>query len=676
MRAFLTNPALSACLDRAWSPSVGAYTQRVEDHGESVNPTSANLHLLVYHTYCMQLGLAGPHRQRAAALAQWLAAQVREDGLIAESATSVTDHPAHGSSVADALGCYAWYARLAGDPGDPGGPDHTAEAAAAALLRIAAAHPVIRPPFGIQGRTQQLRFESRVFYWAWRLTNDAAHRDAYLQVMQRGIHAYTHAVAMHGGLAQPSLHPDWTWNYACASGTTHTLATNTHTPVYYCTEPQGFVFTYLHALATGALSRNPDWDAFIAPYLQGLLRNLSRAGHTMADVDGYGIHRAWFSACLCESVPTEAAAAAALLDMDPQWSRWFRWYVDRYIDFVIRQPSFASTGLPPHVPYGQRITIEPQFDVLTTARFYALLARGCAEYQLDTLPAQSPPAFASTAWWQQWVRVSTPTYETSFVGQTSGCQVPVVRHFGDPNLGCIHGGAPLATLQVGTELMYATSNDPEGLWHIALTDVNGRQARTCATSFEDQPTLTVMPPASPALFNNDWKPYAPPAVHLLDAPYRLHWTRSDPAGFWDTWCDNTYEADALELHWGLRWRMGYYLRTATFCIPIPADLQPQLQLPTGQWTPATELTELPSWPSAITWRRGQAQVHLSLTSSTSADPAALSAQLVAVPTTPRRPGGENSFCPFPLLQLRLTLAVGPHDDSIALRHRLTFNGPA
>ena len=44
-------------------------------------------------------------------------------------------------------------------------------------------------------------------------------------------------------------------------------------------------------------------DSFTATLIAGLLRNLGRVGNLASDLDGYGIHRAWFGPALVEGIP-------------------------------------------------------------------------------------------------------------------------------------------------------------------------------------------------------------------------------------------------------------------------------------------------------------------------------------------------------------------------------------
>lgn len=67
----------------------------------------------------------------------------------------------------------------------------------------------------------------------------------------------------------------------------------------------------------------------------------------------------------------------------------------------------------------------------------------------------------------------------------------MVPCYGDPNLGTLIGGAPLATLFSKNELLYAASFPAASLWHIELDDHNGRRFLSCSTSPEDDTSVTV-----------------------------------------------------------------------------------------------------------------------------------------------------------------------------------------
>lgn len=662
LRAFLENDGLRATLGRCWD-GAGFYLDPATGFTAS---TGIQQHLLTYHVYLALLGGRGDHAARAASLARHLASTVRDDGLLSEPDGAVNDHPASACHVVDALGTFCHYGVKIG------AEEEAVAAARAALLRIVGSHQAVRLPEGILGRTQQLRFELRAWYWAWRITGEERYRASCMALWENGMNAYRNPIVHNGLISQASFHPDYTWNYACGAGTTTEYATNTHTPVYYCTEGQGFLFVYLHGRKDGVFPENPAWSEFFRNYILGLLRNLSRAGHTASDVDGYGIHRAWYSGCLVESVPVEAVGAACAAGLSPEVRGWFRWYVDRYVDFIRRRPSFAETGLPEQIPYGHHITIEKQFTALIGARFYSYLARGLYEYGVDEAPVVEPPALASYAWWHHWLRVSTARYETSLAGATSLCGLPVMRHFGDPNLGCMHGGSPLATLFSGNRMLYATSNDPEGLWHVVLDDVNGVRMRSCGSSFADETAMSYRNAEGKLLTQDSFVPYEETHCEAIgERPVVAAWSKRLRREGVRFFVEAEYGREAFAFLWGASFPPGNYLAGAAFVLPVPATLDPEWQDGDGLWHPLAKLAADTPCPAALRWGRDGARVAVALENV--APGVALRACVAPVSIGLRSPGGENSFCPFPLLQVRLEAACGPKVSGVRLRCRFSFS---
>jgi hypothetical protein len=654
--SFATNPAFTAYLDRCWREKEGWYWEP-----SFPAPSQHSRHLALYHIYLSRLGLGHEHWTRAEKLVRLLAAGVWEDGTVTELNGQRTDHPAAACHLADVLGTFCHYAR--------GG--EVRQAAKTALLRIVEQHPAVRRPGGIAGRTQQMRFELPTYYWAWRVTGDESYREACLTLWENGIHYYQHPLAYHGSLSQPSLHPDFTWNYTCGAGTTTEYATNTHTPTYYGTEPQGFFFVYLHGLKEGVFQENPVWSDFCRRYILGLRRNLSRAGHTTPDLDGYGIHRVWFSGCLLETAPFEAAAAAARVGAGNAMQAELRWYIDRYIDFIKRSNGFSATGLPEECPYGHRIGIEQgNFSALSGARFYAYLARALFEYDLDALAPAAPAASADYAWWHNWVRVSTPGYETSFVGTTSLRNLPQTRHFGDPNLGTIHGGSPLSTLFAGDRLLYATSNTPEGLWRVEAADYNGNVFRSIATSFADETSQSFRAADGRIFFPEDFADYGDPfGVSLEEGEAEVLWSKRLRIPGLRFFVRNAYGKNGMSARWGVRFPLGFYVQTAAFVLPVPASMRPQIRM-AHSWIDLTDGLAGEAWPEALRWHDGQAGVEVNLAADEATRPARHEATII--PPLAGSPGGVSSFCPFPLVQLRLTAAISPQDVAIVLNSTFRF----
>lgn len=659
--AFLANPAWTGFLDSCWKEGRGYI-----DPGSDGPPnTVVVLKLCLYHLYCALLEVPGHHSERCLFLLARVAEAVTDQGAL-RFLDEQTQHPAHCSFAAEALGTVAYYGKAIGLP------DKLKDEAVAALIRIVTRNPRIRPPAGTAGRTQQMRFETQAFYWYWRVTGLDEARDNFLELFNNAVERYTHGFAYEGGYTQPAIHPDWTWNYTSSSGTTTELATNTHTPVYYLGEQTGFLFTYLHGLKTGSLTRNPVWDKFATGYISGLFRNYSRAGHMAADVDGYGIHRAWYGSLLIEVAPFDAAAASSALGISQEWASWLNWFANRHIDFIQRCDSFDKTGMPPRYPYGHKLTIEKQFVVFGTACFYASLARACFQYAgVESTCASAPPAFCDHAWWHQWVRVSTPAYETSTVAATSLRNIPLVKHFGDPHLGTLHGGSPVANLMVGDRLMYATSNCHAGLWHIELSDVNGKVHRSSGTSFEDQVFFAATDQEGAICSAERFIDYSIAALQpLTDKPCQTLWRKRISPEQIVFWTQHKFSAEEFTFTWGYRGRAGIYIASAYFNFPVPAAMNPQVSLTKDVWQEIKAGDQVKGCPLAFRWNDGKASVEVTLTPTAPMPDEAYTA-CVAIPTTPGNPGGENSFCPYPLVALRIVVP-NTHEMAISTLVRPSF----
>lgn len=660
LRAFLTCTPLQSMLERCWRTE-GYYFEPSSNREAS---PGLSHYFVSYHTYLALLGIeVAGNTQRVVALACRLIDDVQPSGVLLEPDGTLNDHPAAACHVADALGTFCHYgARLGCDPA-------ILAQAREALVRIVENHPVVRLPEGVIGRTQQLRFELRAYYWAWRVTGDSKYKDACFKLWANGLNAYQNPMASSGVFYQASLHPDFTWNYACSAGTTTEYATNTHTPVYYCTEPQGFGFVYLHGLKEGVLEPNSQWHEFCRKYFLGLLRNLSRAGHTASDLDGYGVHRAWYVGCLLETAPVEAAGLGPLVGLSEQ-AGWFRWLVERFVDFIERSPAFESTATPEQCPYGHHITIEKQFPALMGARFYSHLARAIYEYGLDEIEPIEPPPLLHYAWWHNWVRLSTRTYETSFVGTTSLCRLPVVKYFGDPNLGCLHGGAPLSTLMVRNRLLYATSNDPAGLWHVELTDTAGNVWRSCASSFNDTIDMTVKSPEGRLLNRDCFQSHeAPVMLQVADKAADVFWSKTIAAQGVRFFVQNAYTQHDFASRWGALFPPGNYIADARFILPIPVRLNPEWKW-SGTWETISAGVARDGWPEALRWSDGKATAEVSLSHFKGEG----TSSIQAVPIALRTPGGENSFCPFELVQVRLNARITSQLDGITMHTQFVFPG--
>lgn len=626
------------------------------------DPGGVNAQVLLYLVYAEKLKLRGVVPGRAAKLAVWLSGLVREDGLC-RTGDGITDHPAYASTVGDALGTAVRYADVIGLSEPERGT------VLAALVRMAERHPRLRFPEGAQGKTQQLRFELRVYYWMALLSGDPVWKERFETLLANGLRNYVTPAAIDGPLIQPSLNPDWTWNYVGGGGLTDQHSTNTHTPAYYCTEPNGFMFVYLHALRNDVFGRRPELDAFCRNYIAGLLRNLGRGGHLASDLDGYGIHRAWYGPVLVEGLPLESAALAAELG-EPVLAGYCRWYVDRYVDFVRSRPTYAESGLPEGQPFGQKINIEAQFSQLASARFYASIARALVEFgEVDRLESIEPPFFGSYAWEAAGLRVSTPVYETSFAGHTCLRNIPVVPRYGDPNLGTLIGGAPLATLFSDGELLYAASFPVSSLWHIEVDDHNGRRFVSCSTSPEDDSVLTVRSSEGDILSAADFDPYDPPC-NLFPGPdgcLEACWQRNERRNKLEFHVHNRYYADRIELEFGMRHMAGHYCDRVTFVLPVPL-LNAEFSADGATFRPLAGIDAL---PASLRWGGRRKCVVRDIRLSEH-DGDRLEVKAVPLPETPGNPGGVNAFSPHPTMQLRFEVTPGTMTRMHRLRCTLVF----
>ena len=663
LKDFLESTPFSSYLDRCWS---GRYYNNTPVDESSDNPDSEqgdNVSALLYHIYTEKLKLRCARPGRARQLAMHLSSQIQPDGLYLEGGHRLNDHPAQGGAVADALGTAGYNASVIGLT------ETDRQTVLDALTCMAENHPRLRFPEGAQGKTQQLRFELRVYYWMMLLSGKPVWKERFETLLANGLRNYVTPAAIDGPLLQPSLNPDWSWNYVCTGGITDQHSTNTHTPAYYCTEPNGFMFVYLHALRNGIFKRRPDFDAFCRNYIAGLLRNLSRGGHLASDLDGYGIHRAWYGPVLVEGIPHESAMLAADLG-ESELAGYCRWYISRYVEFVKSRPTYAESGLPEAQPFGQKINIEAQFSQLATARFYASIARALAEFgEVDELPEQEPPFFGSYAWEAQWLRISTPVYETSFAGHTCLRNIPVVPRYGVPNLGTLIGGAPLATLFGKRELLHAASFPAASLWHIEVDDHNGRRFVSCSTSPEDHTAMAVRSSTGKMLTASDFDPYDPPCNFFLDSAACLEavWERHERRYKIDFHVHNRYYSDRIELEFGMRHMAGHYCDKVTFIVPIPL-VNAEFSEDGSSFRPFGQPSAI---PAAIRWGETEKCIIRDLKLS-GGDDDRIEIKAVPLPQTPGNPGGINAFSPHATLQLRFEVTPGVMTQMHRMRCTLTF----
>jgi len=637
---FLVQSPVNAFLESCWN---GEYYLNfpVKEGNDAYDTGGTNPHALFFLIYIEKLKLPNAKPGRAAKLALWLAKQVRDDGYCLTQ-QGFTDHPAHASTLGDALATAAYYGEVIGLAGND------RDQVVAAVKRIIDNHHRIRFPEGAQGITQQLRFELRMYYWMMLLSKDAIWRERFTVALNNGIYRYTHQVAIDGPIVQPSLNPDWTWNYISTGGLIKEHSTNTHTPAYYATEPNGFMFVYLHAIKNQTFARRADFDEFCRKYIAGMLKNMSRAGHLASDLDGYGIHRAWYGPVLCEGIPLECAALADVLG-ENELAGFMRYYIDRYLDFVKRCDTFAASGLPPAQPYGHKINIEAQFSQLASIRFYGSIARALAEFgHVDAIKAVEPPMYGTYSWFAQWLRVSTPAYETSFAAYSCLRNIPVVPCYGDPNLGTLIGGSPLATLQSTTDLVYAASFPADSLWHIEVDDHNGRRFRSCSTSPRDHYQMAVRHSNGNILTDTDFVEYESPC-NLWVGPgeyLELDYQRDEPGYEFKFFVHNIYRQNDLELVFGVRGKAGHYFDKVSFVLPIP-DRELKVSADGQTFVPIDQYQG--GKLCAVCWQIGDTVTVIDQLDANFA----YTLCNRELPDTVNMPGAVNAFSPYRTRQLRL-----------------------
>lgn len=658
--AFIDESPLRGFTESLWDGRYYCRNANPEDKSYNIFD---NAHALIFNVYSQKLAIAKADNPKAAIHALWLAEQVNDLGCVT-APEGYTAHPAINCTVADALATAAWYAA------DIGLDDEARKDVVAAVMRIKNNNHRLRYPEGAMGKTQQLRFELRLYYWAWLLSGGDEEKKQFFELFDRGVHSYTNRVAMDGFLTEPSLYPDWTWNYAIVGSSKREYATNVHTPAYYCTEPNGFMFVYLHGIKNGFIKRNDVYDDFCRNYIKGLYRNLSRNGHLASDLDGYGIHRAWFAPVLIEGVPLDAAAMSAQLEMT-RHQKWLRWYVERYLEFVKSSSEFEKTGLCQTFPFGHKIGIEGQFSVFSEIRFYASLSRYLAEYGVDgALTPKEPEAFGSYAWHSDWLRISTPVYETSFVGATSLRNIPVVKNFGDPHLGTLIGGAPLSTIFAGNELMYSAAFPLEGLWNIRVVDHNGRIVDSAATSYDDNYQLTVRHSGGRLVDAQSFNDYDPAELIFIEQDEYIEssWNRYDSNPELTYSVKNLYNVDEIEIRWAVRARAGHYLDKISFCLPVVAEGAEYCC--GGKWQSITSASA-DEIPQALRWSVGKKRITIS--TSFDKDPANLRCRFYPLAEEDGMPGGINSYCPYPLIQVAFEITPDINENRWQMKNTVTFD---
>lgn len=670
---FLESPAFSRFLDSCWDAGRNHYCQ---SDGAAAS-SSVSLQAAVYHTYLALMTGEELHRQRVAGLLANTLRLVREDGSISESIDkeAPVDHPGFTFTIAKCLGIIYPYL-------DQLGLEALREAVRKAILTIVERNPEAGEA-GTHGSDQSLRFELPAYYFAYHVSGDRKYLDWYTQLFNNGIISYTRDIHSHKirhfteapGLQRAGLHPDFTFNYAGGVGTVDSLPTNTHTPAYYLTEVDGFLFTYLHGLKNGILQQNSEWDEFCVKYATGLYKDLSRAGRMSCDVDGYGIHRAWYAKVIFEGLPLTAAAPwGPNLELGEEARRHFKWYSDRFIKNFMSSEDFRQYGVPPHQPYGHRLTIEKQFDRFNCIEIYAKVALNMYELGVEQVEALEPGPFYAYSWWHNWVRVSTPVYETSFVATTGGCNIPRAKYFGDPNLGTLAGGSALTTLFAGPRLLYAPVTDPDYAFDMMVQDRNGHIARSSCTEFGDEVQFYVEDAKGERIEKESFQPYGMPHVRALDGGVKTVFKKTSDRPQAVFVVQNRFGPDEVEITQKFFTPAGCFLKKGIFGLPV-SKLEPlKVEFKDGsrrvcrfeeeEWLDIREVRALESKVNGAAWRIEPVRVppyrHEKNTRLWSGSEG-----------LEGEPGGENSFCPYPMGVIRIGLG-GEYLNQAELVLRISF----
>ncbi|GGD82287.1 hypothetical protein [Paenibacillus nasutitermitis] len=673
MEQFLSNRPFAEYLDSLWDGERGYYRQ---SDGAAAG-TSVSMLAAVYHLYSALLADGeterARHVERLSGLMSSVLPLVREDGGVAESADhpGSSYHPGLAFNICKCLGLiYPYLEQI--------GLGAQREPVRQAIVTMVEHHPEAGEA-GTHGSDQSLRFELAAYYFAYVATGERKYLGWYKRLFHNGIASYTRDIHSHKerhyttapGLQRAGLHPDFTFNYAGGIGTETELPTNAHTPAYYLAEVDGFLFTYLLGLKNGVLTRNADWDDFCRKYARGLYKDLSRAGRMSCDVDGYGIHRAWYAKVIFEGLPLAACVPLGPNESDAEARAHFKWYCDRYLENFMSSEHFRRFGVPPHQPYGHRLTIEKQFDKFNCIEIYAKTAAYLYEFGVDREPAREPDPFYAYSWWHDWLRVSTPVYETSFAAATGGCAIPKARHFGDSNLGTLAGGAALMTLFAGKQLLYAPSTDPDYAFDMLVMDRNGRTARSSCTLFGDRREFYVENTLGERLEKESFVPYGMPFVEALGESVKTVFRKSTEQPNVTFVVQNRFSRDNIEITQKFFSPAGCFIRKGCFNLPLPKLEPVEVELRDGG--SLTLDFEADGWLDIRRVRAFRCRVGAG----------AYRIELLRVPAYAHErntriwrgseglegePGGENSFSPHPTGVLRIGAGGGDlHQAELVLR---------
>jgi hypothetical protein len=164
---------------------------------------------------------------------------------------------------------------------------------------------------------------------------------------------------------------------------------------------------------------------------------------------------------------------------------------------------------------------------------------------------------------------------------------------------------------------------------------------------------------------------------ITDSPTEVAWSKNLSREKLRFFVQNAYRPEGFSSEWGFGCPVGNYIREAVFVLPVPATLQPEARVE-GVWKPLGLSDKGDTWPEALRWRNGESCVTVSIKPLQVEHPGGFrhrsdgipgfealppvrsikGFEVRAVETKERSPGGKNSFCPFPVLQVRLYVNIG------------------
>lgn len=148
-----------------------------------------------------------------------------------------------------------------------------------------------------------------------------------------------------------------------------------------------------------------------------------------------------------------------------------------------------------------------------------------------------------------------------------------------------------------------------------------------------------------------------------DVATEVLWSKNMAEGGVRFFVHNAYHRSGFSSKWGATFSSGLFIQAAAFLLAIPATMNPRFLLD-NVWKPLSGGLESPRLPDAICWQEGGKRLLVRLNQEHSG---MIKRMVVrSIPTVEGSPGGTNSFCPFPLLQVRLEVELTSRTDRIAL----------